>query len=209
MASSAQGGSLFWKSLHGAKEWFWLGGKFIIHSGRRVRFWQDVWWGERALKFCFPNIFYICEQQDAFVHEVVGDNSVGLTFRRNFGDIELTEWSELCNIMSTVSLDDEEDSVSWALDKSGQFSTKSLYHAMKSGGTIDLRARDLWKSPTPLKVKHFMWLVMKDRIQSAAELSKRHWEGDTDCKLCGQLETAQHILFTCPLPQSVWCILLG
>ncbi len=64
----------------------------------------------------------------------------------------------------------------------------------------------VWKCPAPMKMKHFVWLAMKGRIQSAEQLKKKNCAGSEFCQLCGALETTSHILFTCPMASFVWCV---
>lgn len=45
------------------------------------------------------------------------------------------------------------------------------------------------------------------KIQSAEQLKKkRNWPGEVECKLCGQLESTDHIIFCCVIAQFVWCV---
>lgn len=47
-----------------------------------------------------------------------------------------------------------------------------------------------------MKIKHFIWLGKRDKIQSAEQLKKKVWEGSEFCQLCGSsLETSNQILF--------------
>lgn len=48
---------------------------------------------------------------------------INLTFRRNFGPSDEIEWEELTNLIGNITLTDTPDSVKWALEKSGDFST--------------------------------------------------------------------------------------
>ena len=66
---------------------------------------------------------------------------------------------------------------------------------------------NIWKCKIPLKVQIFLWMAFQDRIQSAVQLKKRKWGGDAGCKLCGELETADHLLFSCPIAVFVWVFL--
>lgn len=34
---------------------------------------------------------------------------------------------------------------------------------------------DIWQATLPLKVKHFLWLAIRDRIQSTSQLAKKKW----------------------------------
>jgi hypothetical protein len=49
----------------------------------------------------------------------------------------------------------------------------SLYKALTYGGVTNTRAMLIWKSPTPLKVKIFIWMAVHDRIQCGVQLKKR------------------------------------
>uniref|UniRef100_A0A0A9I0G1 Reverse transcriptase zinc-binding domain-containing protein n=1 Tax=Arundo donax TaxID=35708 RepID=A0A0A9I0G1_ARUDO len=67
--------------------------------------------------------------------------------------------------------------MTWALEKNRCFSTASLYKAITNPGKRDLRCRDIWTAKVPLKVKMFMWLVYKNKIQSTEQLIKKKWQG--------------------------------
>lgn len=66
---------------------------------------------------------------------------------------------------------------------------------------------DIWQATLHLKVKHFLWLAIRDRIQSTSQLTKKKWGGEDSCTLCHSSEDADHIVFTCPLATFLWCIL--
>jgi hypothetical protein len=55
----------------------------------------------------------------------------------------------------------------------------------------------IWKCPCPMKMKHFIWLAMIVRIQSAEQLKTKGWEGSYICQLYNEIETTRHILFGC------------
>ena len=67
----------------------------------------------------------------------------------------------------------------------------------------------MWKSKLPLKVKIFLWLLDRDRLQSAANLKLRGWKGNENCILCGVTEDSNHIFFTCILAKFVWFWIKG
>jgi hypothetical protein len=62
------------------------------------------------------------------------------------------------------------------------------------------------KARLPLKIKVFVWQVYNNRIPSAEQLIKRNWPGDTGCKVCGQRESTDHIMFQCFLAQFLWFV---
>ena len=80
-----------------------------------------------------------------------------------------------------------------------------MYRAMCFRGIVDKEMEKIWKAPCPMKIKHFLWLAHRDRIQSAEQLQKKGWGGDVNCSLCGDFESTNHILFVCPMARFVWC----
>ena len=70
-------------------------------------------------------------------------------------------------------------------------------------GLRDPRMVDMWKSNMPLKVKIFVWMCVRGRIQVAKDLKAKGWPGEPSCKLCGEEESANHLVFSCPCLISV------
>jgi len=64
-----------------------------------------------------------------------------------------------------------------------------------------------WNCRIPLKIKLFLWMAFHDKIQSAVQLRKRKWAGPEECKLCGERETTDHILFMCPVANFMWILI--
>ncbi|EEC76558.1 hypothetical protein OsI_14366 [Oryza sativa Indica Group] len=90
----------------------------------------------------------------------------GRSFKRCFTSTQLTA---------------ENDTMFWKLNQSGTFTTKSLYRAIIFGGIKGTKLQELWKTPVPLKIKVFMWLMLKGRIQVAKQLKKMNWSGSPFC----------------------------
>jgi hypothetical protein len=130
-----------------------------------------------------------------------------LIFRRNFGDRENQEFSELIDMMAGVHLTDSHDSARWVLEKIGMFTTSSLYKELTFTGFSNRWMLCLWKTKVPLKIKIFLWWVIHDKIQFAEQLKKREWSGLTECKLCGIHESTNHIFFECALARFCWCVI--
>ncbi|KAE8772165.1 ABC transporter G family member 37 [Hordeum vulgare] len=63
----------------------------------------------------------------------------------------------------------------------------------------------LWKAPLPLKIKIFVWQLLRDRLPSRTEVLKRHGLGNGICPMCQVPETGSHILFSCVAAQTLWC----
>ena len=62
----------------------------------------------------------------------------------------------------------------------------------------------LWKVKIPLRVKTFIWLVLKKSILTRDVLLKRGGKCESKCLLCGKNESIAHLFFLCPLARYVW-----
>jgi hypothetical protein len=172
-----RGGSQFWKGLQAVKEKCLRGLKYVVRNGKKARFWLDVWLGECPLKIRFPILYDACLQQTWSVYQVLHEGVVDLTFRRAFGERELLEWEQLLGMVV--------------------FTTASLYRELFFPGVINRELMDVWGASLPLKIKVFVWQVYNDKIQSEEQLCKRNWPRESGCKLCGEKETTDHIIFGC------------
>ena len=65
-----------------------------------------------------------------------------LDLRRILGIDEVAEWNELQEELELIVFSEEDDTVIWALEPSGKFSTKSLYRFMTHSGNVDLIEND-------------------------------------------------------------------
>jgi hypothetical protein len=52
----------------------------------------------------------------------------------------------------------------------------------------------------------FLWQVCNDKVQSAEQLARKNWRGPIECKLCGRLESAEHIFVQCMLAKFCWSV---
>jgi hypothetical protein len=120
-------GSQFWKGLLAIRGEVSRGMNYILGDGRKIRFWLDTWCGGCGLDLVFPNLFKICNQQEWTIDRVLRNGGINLTFRRAFGGAEDVEWEELIKVVERVTTSQQPDSVTWVLEKSGNFSTFSLY----------------------------------------------------------------------------------
>lgn len=94
------------------------------------------------------------------------------------------------------------------LEKTGIFTTKSLYRFIThGGGVISKIDNSIWRCKLPLKIRVFLWQIYHGRLQASAVLKKRGWKGDQRCILCKNIESIDHIFFGCPLAIFFWaCI---
>ncbi|PVH64222.1 hypothetical protein PAHAL_2G217500 [Panicum hallii] len=146
------------KGLQAVKEKCLRGLKYVVRNGKKARFWLDVWLGECPLKICFPILYDACLQQTWSAYQVLHEGVVDLTFRRAFGERELLEWEQLLGMVEGFVLTHEADSVNWTLEKTGVFTTASLYRELFFPGVINRELMDVWGASLPLKIKR--WAIL-------------------------------------------------
>ena len=105
-------------------------------------------------------------------------------------------------ICSVVSLTEDEDKLVWLLSSSRQFSVKSFYLAMQSMERVPYKF--WWKIKIPLRIKTFIWLILKKSILTRDILIKRGGNCAKNCLFCGQDESIDHLFLHCPLARYVW-----
>jgi hypothetical protein len=102
-----------------------------------------------------------------------------------------------------TNLTHEPDRVSWILTKSRVFSVKSLY-AYQIARRVLFPYKMIWRMNIPLKIKAFIWLIMKDKILTKNNLATTGWKGSILREFYGANENTNHLFFECPLPRYNW-----
>ena len=77
------------------------------------------------------------------------------------------------DLLEEVHLNNSHDVVKWALEKSGTFTTKSMYRWLSHRGVINKRLQHIWQSRLPMKLKVFLWHISHNRLQTGVVLKKK------------------------------------
>lgn len=115
----------------------------------------------------------------------------------------MKEWERLMDSLEDFWLSEEADKFVWLLDKSGNYTTRSMYRRLTFRGADNKRMQKPWKSILPNKIEVFVWLVTQDRLQTGVNLKKKERRGDKNCCLCGIDETSDHICFHCHVARAI------
>ena len=109
------------------------------------------------------------------------------------------------------------DELRWGFSHNGVYDSKSGYKLAESISTINSVHqtslpplekqlwRDLWKTKTSPKLRHFLWRILSGALAVKQQLAYRGIPTDARCPRCHQgPETICHMLFNCPLAKEVW-----
>jgi hypothetical protein len=113
------------------------------------------------------------------------------------------------DIVAQVTLSDDADSRQSPLAlPNGKLHTSLLYQLLAPQQVVDAAAKAVWNSVAPPRVQFFEWLVIRNRVQSKANLLVKKIVDNAECEIFqGGEETICHILFECPFAQSFWAAL--
>ena len=193
-----------WKNILKVKDVYMKGRKIILKCGNLVRFWKDSWLDNKPLMELFPVLYNICMEQEITFRDCLMKNCE-LTFRRRLLPEYMTQWGAIQEKARGVNLVDDADQVIWDLCHNKKFSTKSVYKLLEKT-VVGPNYKWLWKTKVPLKIRIFLWQLVQDAVPTRENMKKRKWLGNPCCSFCDQMETSNHLFFSCTTAKSVWGI---
>jgi len=117
-------------------------------------------------------------------------------FRRWLPTILHDQWELLKQQALNFPLTQNKDTISWMWSPKGVFTVKSTYDRLSREVSGDSFSR-IWKAHIPYKIKIFLWLMEQGALLTKENLTKRN---------CDELESLNHLFFTCPIAKVVWGI---
>lgn len=111
----------------------------------------------------------------AKVEEFCIDGDWNISLNRALTEADLKAWVQLmCDLQSGQPAKEAgSDVVSWGLENSGSFTTKSLYRFITYGGLTSTVDQRIWKCTIPTKIKVFMWQLHHGKLSAATVLKKK------------------------------------
>jgi hypothetical protein len=150
----------------------------------------------------FPRLFAISLTPNITVTKASDEGLGNMAFRRALVGAKQGMWADLRKLCEAVTFSEGQDMLCWLLTEFGQFTVKSFYLALQNFGAVPHKF--LWKVKIPLRIKTFIWLVLKKSILTKDELVHRGGSCDLQCMFCGKNETTDHLFFQCPLAWYMW-----
>ncbi|GJX14945.1 hypothetical protein Tco_0580893 [Tanacetum coccineum] len=106
---------IFVLNLKGIKFFDYM--RLKVGNGNNTSFWYDKWIGDSSLQIMFPRILALENNKQVVVSDKLAAISLADSLRRApRGGIEATQFSNLLDLMQTVSLSPLPDRWSWTLD---------------------------------------------------------------------------------------------
>jgi hypothetical protein len=178
----------------------------LLGNGNRACFWTSRWLRGESLATRFPRLHKHSKRKNRTVAEAITNGRwiADIDYNLNQGLIAdfIRLWEELEGV---VLVEGQEDTIVWSLTSDGQYSAKSAYSMQFEGKTRCLAAAQTWKTKAPPKCKFFLWLMLKDRIWTAARLQRRGWPNEYFCQMCFRnLETTEHLFCECHVTRKIW-----
>jgi hypothetical protein len=173
-------------------------------DGKKIRFWEDCWFGTSPLSIQFWEIYSVCNENCQTISEVWDGCRLKLTFRRNFSLKMMEQWYALESIAWGIGLSSDIDSLLWTYSNSGVYLTRLLYAIINFRGVQPIHVPAIWKLILPPRVHVFTWLVMNNKIISRDNLKKRNLNKHETCVFCSCNESVQHLFFDCIVAKLIW-----
>ena len=159
--------------------------------------------GQTPLRDRYPALFAITVEPEILIARAHQHDGWHIPFRRALGSQERIEWASLWREIADFSLTSDRDRIRWTLEPSGRFSVRSLYRKLCQGASRK-HFSDIWRIAVPLKVRVFLWQLVRKRLPTRANIAHRHGPSTGACALCGEYEDSNHIFFMCPLAKFMW-----
>ncbi|RVX19456.1 LINE-1 retrotransposable element ORF2 protein [Vitis vinifera] len=159
-----------WKAIAQVFQDFSKFTRFMVGDGDRIRFWEDLWWGDQSLGVRFPRLLRVVMDKNIPISSILGSTrpfSWNFNFRRNLSDSEIEEVESLMQSLDHIHLSPSvPDKRSWSLSSSGLFTVKSFFLALSqiSGLPSVFPTKLVWNSQVPFKIKSFVWLVAHKKL---------------------------------------------
>ena len=103
-------------------------------DGKKIRFWEDIWFGTSPLSVQFWPLYSICHQHCVTLAEVWDNVEIKLTFRRVLTTYMMEQWYCLEQIILVITYTDWEDALIWQYEAKGKYTTGSLYSIINLEG---------------------------------------------------------------------------
>ncbi|KAG2699994.1 hypothetical protein I3760_07G213400 [Carya illinoinensis] len=134
----------------------------VVGEGTRIKFWNDIWCGEVALKDSFPLAFRVASDQEAAVADLMtlsGDQvQWNVTFTRAAQDWEIDNFEAFFHLLYSK--------------KPNGLQVDTLWWIPTASPNSQFPWRRLWRNKAPPKALFFIWTAALGKILTTDNLRK-------------------------------------
>jgi hypothetical protein len=142
-----------------------------LGDGKQASFWNSRWWHGGTLAARFPLLHKHSRRKNRSVAQALTDNRWISDIDHNLTQEIIVEYTKLWEELEGIVLSDsQQDTISWIMTADGAYSAKSAYALHFIGRTQCESADQAWRTKAPPKCKFFIWLMLQNRIWTAARL---------------------------------------
>lgn len=173
-----------------------------IGNGSRTSLWHDCWLGILQLANLFPALYSHTTDCHATVKDVLS-RGLMIMFVPRLSEAANAELHSLQAMVADLTLTNDNDV--WQNNRSTSLTTKEIYDARFPVQMPSPNWKIIWNCRAPLKVKLFAWLLVRNRLSTRMNLSKKKIVQSASCAICSSGdETANHLFLTCPFAINFW-----
>ncbi|RVW68026.1 hypothetical protein CK203_064824 [Vitis vinifera] len=102
-----EGSALWHQAIAQVFQEFSLFTRYVVGNGERIRFWEDLWWGDQPLGTQYPRLFRVVMDKNISISSVLGPThpfSWNLNFRRNLSDSKIEDLEGLMRSLDELHL---------------------------------------------------------------------------------------------------------
>ena len=126
-----------------------------VGNGRRIRFWEDQWFGVSSLAIQFWPLYLINNEQGISMDRAWDGVNLKLTFSRSVPMNLMIMWEELFQIASSISFTEDNDDIIWKYESKGNYSVHSQYAVVNFRGIVPVHISVVRKLDMPPKFISF------------------------------------------------------
>ncbi|CAL9223553.1 unnamed protein product [Arabidopsis halleri] len=184
---------------------------YTVGDGEVIQTWVDPWLPVHPPRAPRPRI--ASQAANLRVKDMFLPNKAGWN-ERLVRDI--VHPADVIHILGTkISSHQHRDYLGWHYTEKGNYTVKSGYwlatHLPNNNifpvppyGDPQIK-KEIWKSHTAPKLKHFLWRMLSRALPTGEEIVKRHIADDGYCRRCvTEIETTDHLFFNCPHVTQIW-----
>lgn len=130
-----------WRTIRNLQHAFSLQNKLKVGNGEKLFFGENNRLGIDSLKFLFPEVYILNQQQGANTRKVQNNHGWNFSYRGALNYWEFGRFAEFYNTLAQLTgIFLLRDRLWWKGHNSGEYSIKTAYHLLKFGNNIN----DFW-----------------------------------------------------------------